>query len=121
MKGDNMKIMNKITHATTKAIGNMYSAETIAKKSQGSRNGESMMKIYSKIMSDPAVSIVDGKLIMHGKEIGWIDTERCMGWIDEKAYAQVAEIPDIPEDIDDNIDYEYDETIVDYAVAEDED
>lgn len=113
--------MNKITYATTKIASKTYSEKAIAKKSQGSRNGESMMKIYAKIMSDPAVSVVDGKLIMHGKEIGWIDTERCMGWIDEKAYAQVAEMPDIPEDIDDNIDYEYDETIVDYSVAEDED
>lgn len=93
--------MNRFTEKATRLISKMYSQAAIAKKSFGQRDGESMMTIFLKIMSDPRLEIdTAGKMFFENKEVGWIDFNRGIGWIDDKAYES---IPDLRVDTYDEV------------------
>lgn len=101
--------MNKIVEVATKVASKVYTQNMIAEKSaNGTHNGESMREIYMRIMNDPNVTMENGIIMMHGKRIGWINPKNSMGWIDQKAYDQVAALPDEPYEIDSPYESDYD-------------
>lgn len=101
--------MNKIVEVATKVANKVYTQNMIAEKSaSGTHNGESMREIYMRLINDPDVTIENGIIMMHGKRIGWINPKTSMGWIDQKAYDQVAELPDEPYETDSLYESDYD-------------
>lgn len=90
---------NKITAATTKAASKVYTDEKIAEKAaNGERKGQNMGEIFAKIRQECTFGEPDKKgncdLIYganpetgeKGNVIGWVNPQRGMGWIDDKAY-----------------------------------
>ena len=86
---------NKFTNKATQLVSKAFSEDAIAKKSQGSRKGETMEQIFNNIMNDPDISFGDedksgNQVIFYkGENVGWINFRRGMGWIDEKKYNQL--------------------------------
>lgn len=104
---------NKFTNKATQLVSKAYTEEGIARRAaEGSHKGESMAQIYQNIMNDPDISFgeVDKEgnqdILYKGKNIGWINFRRQMGWIDDKPYQKLQKYvePD-PEEFDE----EYDE------------
>ena len=113
---------NKFTNKATQLVSKAYSDKKIAEKAAtGSRRGESMMQIFDNIMHDPNVSFgePDAKGIQEifykGKNIGWVDFQRGMGWIDQKEYDMLEKYvaPEEPDDLECYGDECYDDDIVD--------
>ena len=109
---------NKFTNKATQFISKAYTPEGIAKRAaEGSRKGESMEQIFLNIMNDPNIEIEnqgepgDHIIFYKGKNIGWVNFERGMGWIDDKAYQQLDKYvaPEEDEVIDDDDFYAEDE------------
>lgn len=99
---------NKFTNKATQLVSKAYSDEKIAEKAAtGSRKGESMMQIFDNIMHDPHITF--GEPDKGGNQdiyydgtnnIGWVNFQRGMGWIDDKAYQKLEKYvaPEIPEE-----------------------
>ena len=83
---------NKFTNKATQLVSKGFSDKYIAKRSQGSRKGETMEQIFNNIMNDPNITFGEEEkggnqtIFYNGKNIGWINFGRGTGWIDEKAY-----------------------------------
>ena len=80
----------------SKLASRAYSEDRIARNThEGSRKGESMDQIVRKIMTDPDIEIGrsdrrGNQSILHrGKDIGWMNPNRGIGWIDDKAYRKL--------------------------------
>lgn len=87
---------NKLTNKATQLVSKAYTEEGIARRAaEGSHKGESMAQIYQNIMNDPDISFgeVDKEgnqdILYKGKNIGWINFRRQMGWIDDKPYQKL--------------------------------
>ena len=87
---------NKLTNKATQLVSKAYTEEGIAKRAaEGSHKGESMNQIFNNIMNDPDISFgeedKDGyqDILYKGKNVGWINFGRKMGWIDEKSYQKL--------------------------------
>lgn len=85
--------MGKLKGKITQAASHAYSAEKIVDKSfNGTHNGEDMRQIFNHIMTSPYINHepVENSsrvnMVMEGEMIGWYDTQRMMGDIDQKAY-----------------------------------
>ena len=104
----------------SKMASKVYTPKQIMKKALTAFHGnEPMLQVFNNIIHDPHVTLGDpdkgGRypLFYDDEDIGWIDLERGMGWIDDKAYPKIAKY-DGPlfdeEDYDDEYDdeYEYD-------------
>ena len=113
---------NKFTNKATQFISKAYTEEGIAKRAaEGSRKGESMEQIFNNIMNDPNIQFEepDAKgnqvILYNGKNVGWINFQRGMGWIDEKEYNMLEKYvaPEEDEECvgDECYDDEYDEEI----------
>ena len=94
-----IKIMGKLKGKITQMASNMYSEEKIVDKSfNGTHNGEDMRQIFNRIMTNPNIKHerAEGssvtQMILDGKNIGWYDTERMMGDIDQKYYDKLKEM-----------------------------
>lgn len=87
---------NKFTNKATQLVSKAYTEEGIARRAaEGSHKGESMAQIFQNIMNDPDISFgpadKDGNqdILYKGKNIGWINFGRKMGWIDDKPYQKL--------------------------------
>lgn len=108
---------NKLTNKATQLVSKAYTEEGIRKRAaEGSHKGESMTQVYQNIMHDPDISF--GKedkegnqdILYKGKNIGWINFRRQMGWINDKSYQKLQKYvePEYDEEeIDIDIDDEY--------------
>lgn len=99
----------KASRPISKLASYAYSPKQIAKNAQeGTRKGETMEYIFKKIMNDPDIEIGDpdkrGDQVIYykGEDIGWLNPNRGIGWIDPKAYDKLAPYVE-PEDFDDSI------------------
>lgn len=101
----NKKVGVTAARPLSKLASRAYSRDRISRKARtGSRNGQSMEDIFRTIMTDPDVEI--GKSDRHGdqtirhkgRDIGWINPNRGLGWVDDKAYDRLS-----PEDTTEDI------------------
>lgn len=94
------KLTGKIRNTATQMYADKrFDSSEIMKQSYSEHNGEPMMRIYQKIMTDPAISQQETNrpgrydLVYNadGREavVGWMDQERGMGEISQKAYDHV--------------------------------
>lgn len=94
------KLGGKIRNAATQAYSKRFSQEDIMNQSMtGEHNGEPMARVYARIMSDPAIKreatkkpgLYDLVYESNGREavVGWMDMNRTMGEISQKAYDHV--------------------------------
>lgn len=90
-----IKCANKFTNKATQLAGMVYTPKQIIKNSMKQHKGEPMYQVFMNIMHDPHVNF--GEADKHGnftmfyddKNIGWINPQRFMGWIDDKAYQKI--------------------------------
>lgn len=87
---------NKFTNKATQLASKMYSDKRILINTLlGQHKGEPMLQVYLNIVNDPNVQFEEPNkngnqtMLYKGKNVGWINFERGMGWIDEKAYPQI--------------------------------
>ena len=99
------KLGGKIRNAATQAYSKRFSQEDIMNQSMtGEHNGEPMARVYDRIMSDPAIKreatkkpgLYDLVYEANGREavVGWMDMNRTMGEISQKAYDHVQNLSD---------------------------
>ena len=99
------KLGGKIRNAATWAYSKRFSQEDIMNQSMtGEHNGEPMARVYARIMSDPAIKreatkklgLYDLVYEANGREavVGWMDMNRTMGEISQKAYDHVQNLSD---------------------------
>lgn len=99
------KLGGKIRNAATQAYSKRFSQEDIMNQSMtGEHNGEPMARVYARIMSDPAIKreatkkpgLYDLVYEANGREavVGWMDMNRTMGEISQKAYDHVQNLSD---------------------------
>lgn len=99
------KLGGKIRNAATQAYSKRFSQEDIMNQSMtGEHNGEPMARVYARIMSDPAIKreatkkpgLYDLVYESNGREavVGWMDMNRTMGEISQKAYDHVQNLSD---------------------------
>lgn len=92
---------NKLSNAITEKISKKFDEnEILVRALVGKHNDETMLNVFFNIMADPHVEIenkdrLEGSHVIRydGKNIGWIDFERGMGWIDDKAYNKIQKLP----------------------------
>lgn len=91
------KISNKITQKI--ADKKFNENEILVRALAGEHKGEPMMYVFFNIMLDPNVQIenptqLEGNhtIFYNGKNIGWINFERGMGWIDDRAYDKIQKV-----------------------------
>jgi len=90
--------MGKLKGKVSQMASHMYSAEKIVDNSfNGTHNGEDMRQIFNHIMTSPYIEHEPDKgsrvnMKLEGKVIGWYDTQRFMGDIDQKAYDKLKEL-----------------------------
>ena len=108
------KLSGKVRNTATKAVSNIYSPEEIERRSlEGEHNGESMMAVFQKIMSDPNLEkretgkgVYDLVYTKDDKEdiIGWLDANRGIGEISQKGYDRLRELaPESIRDLGDDL------------------
>ena len=94
------KLTGKIRNTATQMYADKrFDSSEIMERSYSEHNGEPMMRIYQKIMTDPSISQQETNrpgrydLVYNadGREavVGWMDQERGMGEISQKAYDHV--------------------------------
>lgn len=91
---------NKLTNAITQRVSQKFDENEILVRSLvGKHKGEPMMYVFFNIMLDPNIHIEDPTraegnhtIFYNGKNIGWINFERGMGWIDDKAYDKIQKL-----------------------------
>ena len=91
---------NKLTNAITQRVSQKFNEnEILVRALAGEHKGEPMMYVFFNIMLDPHVHIEDPErlegnhtIFYDGKNIGWINFERGMGWIDDKAYNKIQKL-----------------------------
>lgn len=116
-----IKSYNEFTDKATKLVSRAFTDKYIAKKSEGSRKGESMQQIYLNIVNDPNVTYGEpdklGRqaILYNGEKIGWIDFGKQDGFIDNKAYEKIAKYVEPEEDeyYEDEEDYDYGDDDID--------
>ena len=110
----------------SKLASKVYSPEKIAEKARTGYHGdETMEQVFKNIIYDPHVTIEnpDAKgnsvILYDGVDIGWMNIERGMGWIDDKAYDKLQKYVE-PEEPLASIYDEDDEDYDDYEDIEDD-
>lgn len=104
----------------SKLASKMYSPETVARKTATATHGdEDMQTIFNNIMHDPHITLGDPDksgnipIFYYGKDIGWMNPEKFMGWIDDKEYDKLQKYvpPTLPNSFDEQeyIDDDYSE------------
>lgn len=92
---------NKLSNAITQKIAEKKFSENeiLVRALAGEHRGEPMMYVFFNIMLDPNVQIenpqqLEGNhtIFYNGKNIGWINFERGMGWIDDRAYDKIQKL-----------------------------
>lgn len=75
--------------------------EILVRTILGRHDGNPMLHVFFNIIADPNVQIEDPeraegqhKIFYNGKNIGWIDFQMGMGWIDDKAYDKIQKLDD---------------------------
>lgn len=115
-----MKIESNKKRPISKLASKVYSPEKIAEKARTGYHGdESMMQVFQNIIHDPHIIIAEpdkkgnSDILYDGKNIGWMNIERGMGWIDDKAYDKLQKyvapepaLDSLYEDIDDEDAYD---------------
>ena len=121
-----MNIESSKKRPISKLASKIYSPEKIAEKARTGYHGdETMMQVFKNIIHDPHIIIAEpdkkgnSDILYDGKNIGWMNIEQGMGWIDDKAYDKLQKYvePEMPLD---SIYDEYDEDEEDYDEYEDE-
>lgn len=116
----------------SKLASKMYSPETVARKTAtATRGDEDMQTIFNNIMHDPHITLGDPDksgnipIFYYGKDIGWMNPEKFMGWIDDKEYDKLQKYvpPTLPTTFEDElyIDDEYNEDMAPRYVGIDDD
>lgn len=117
-----MKIESNKKRPISKLASKIYTPEKIAEKARTGYHGdETMMQVFQNIIHDPHIVIAEPDkkgncdILYDGKNIGWMNIERGMGWIDDKEYDKLQkyvapeppldsiyeDIDEEPEDIED--------------------
>ena len=97
------KLGGKVRNAATQAYSKKFDADYILEQSStGQHNNEPMARIYTRIMNDPAIrqdetktpGVYDLVYTANGREavVGWMDMNRQMGEISQKAYDHVQDL-----------------------------
>lgn len=97
------KLSGKMRNAATQMYADArFDQEEIMRRSQMEHNGEPMMRIYQRIMTDPSIRQEATK--KHGRYdlvyqagdkeavVGWIDHDKGMGEISQKAYDHMQDL-----------------------------
>ena len=91
---------NRLTNAITQKVSQKFDEnEVLVRALAGQHKGEPMMYVFFNIMLDPNVQIenptqLEGNhtIFYNGKNIGWINFQRGMGWIDDRAYDKIQKL-----------------------------
>ena len=97
------KLSGKIRNAATQMYADArFDSSEIERRSQGTHNGEPMMRVYQRIMTDPAIRQAETKtpgrydLVYQSDKkeavVGWLDHNKGMGEISQKAYDHVNDV-----------------------------
>lgn len=76
----------------SRSLAKQLTPDYISHRAEGMRRDESMAQVFQNIVRNPHITIADadksGKsdLLYDGKNIGWIDMSRGVGWINDKQY-----------------------------------
>jgi len=91
---------NWLTNKATQLYSKKFDEnEILVRALLGQHKGSPMLDVFFNIMSDPNVTIEDpGRaegahtIFLNGKNVGWLDFQRGMGWIDDKAYNKIQQL-----------------------------
>jgi len=94
----------------SKLASKLYSPETVIDKTlHGSRGDENMQDIFNNIFQNPHITLGtpdkqgNMPIFYFDKDIGWVNPDKFIGWIDDKAYDKLEKysggIPENTEDI----------------------
>ena len=95
-----VKSANWLTNKATQLYSKKFDEnEILVRTLLGRHNGSPMLDVFFNIMTDPNIQIEDPQrqegphnIFYNGKNIGWLDFQRGMGWIDDKAYDKVQKL-----------------------------
>lgn len=102
----------------SRSLAKQITPEYIQQRARGMRRDESMAEVYRNIVHNPHVTISDpdksGKsdILYDGKNIGWVDVAKGLGWINDKQYdkymghGHAANYPVAEEEYEDDEEYE---------------
>ncbi len=115
-----IRCANKFTNKATQLASKAFTDKAILKRAMiGSHKGEPMFQVFMNIINDPEVQFGEpnksGNCTMYyrGNNVGWINFDRGMGWIDDKAYPNIkkfdmSQLDNIDDDFDSFDDYDDD-------------
>ena len=97
----NVTAANKLTNAITERISQKFDEnEILVRALVSNHKGSPMIDVFLNIIANPFVQIDDPEraegshtIYYNKKNVGWIDFERGMGWIDDKAYDKMEKLP----------------------------
>ena len=92
-----VKSANKLSNKITQLISKKFDEnEILVRTILGKHDGDPMLYVFFNIMCDPNVTIEnpdvptgDHEIYLNGKNVGWLNFERGMGWIDDSAYQKI--------------------------------
>ena len=97
-----VKSANWLSNKATELYSKRFDEnEILVRTILGRHKGSPMLHVFFNIIGDPNVQIEDPEraegshtIFYNGKNIGWLDFQRGMGWIDDKAYEKIQKMPD---------------------------
>ena len=99
---------NWLTNKATQLYSKRFDEnEILVRTILGRHNGSPMLHVFFNIICDPNVTIEDPEraegehtIYLNGKNVGWMDFQRGMGWIDDKAYDKIQKVdPEILDEL----------------------
>lgn len=92
---------NKLTNSITERISQKFDEnEILIRALVGNHKGSPMVDVFLNIVANPFVEIEDPEreegshtIFYNKKNVGWIDFQRGMGWIDDRAYDKMEKLP----------------------------
>ena len=92
---------NWLTNKATQLYSKKFDEnEVLVRALLGQHKGSPMLNVFFNIMTDPNVTIEDPEraegahtIFLNGKNVGWLDFQRGLGWIDDKAYEKIQQLP----------------------------
>lgn len=96
-----VKSANWLTNKLTQLYSKKFDENEILVRALLSQHkGSPMLDVFFNIMTDPNVTIEDPEraegehtIYLNGKNVGWLDFQRGMGWIDDRAYEKIQQLP----------------------------
>jgi len=103
-----VKSANWFTNKATQLYSKKFDEnEILVRTILGRHDGSPMLHVFFNIICDPNVQIEDPQraegehtIFYNGKNIGWLDFQRGLGWIDDKAYQKIQKVdPEILDEL----------------------